>query len=121
MYLGNQKAHRITTGIFFKKDSWNVRLEKQEIQVSFLFSKKKKLQKSQITQYLLNQLEQLQLTQNYENVIHGHSTYNLIEGFTKQDVIPVSANYTWVKSRNNRCGKKLLKPLLMCLIMYGLE
>ena len=49
MYLGNQKAHRITTGIFFKKDSWNVRLEKQEIQVSFLFSKKKET--SKITNY----------------------------------------------------------------------
>lgn len=40
---------------FFKKDSWNIRLEKQEVQVGFLFFKKK-LQKSQITKYLLNQL-----------------------------------------------------------------
>lgn len=38
-----------------KKDSRNIRLEKQETQVRFLL-KKKKLQKSQITQYLLNQL-----------------------------------------------------------------
>lgn len=40
MHPGKQKAHKITT-VIKKKGLWNIRLEKQEMQVSFLFKKKK--------------------------------------------------------------------------------
>lgn len=50
MHPGKQKAHKITT-VIKKKGLWNIRLEKQEMQVSFSFKKKKQKKTSQITNY----------------------------------------------------------------------
>lgn len=52
MYPGKSESSQNHHSVFFKRDPWNISLEKQEIQVRFLLKKtKQKSKTSKITSY----------------------------------------------------------------------